>query len=125
MEGEAPEVIDVIVEALAEIPRLKGQVWVGGDVLLSPESVTPDGDWTVTIWLEDPVDKATISNYLRKNLPELYGRVEYRAGEPSGEEPAIPVGETEEEPPFANPEQVPEQMMAANQMPEELELSGM
>ena len=125
MEGEAPEVIDVIVEALAEIPRLKGQVWVGGDVLLNPESVTADGDWTVTIWLEDPVDKATISNYLRKNLPELYGRVEYRAGEPSGEEPAIPVGETEEEPSFANPEQVPEQMMAANQMPEELELSGM
>jgi len=115
---ETPDVIDVIVQVLSGIPKLKGRVWVGGDVLLSPESVTPDGDWTVTIWLENPVDKATISNWLRKNLPELYGRVEYRAGEPSDEEPAIPVGE--EEPPFANPEQVPAEMATPGQIPEEL-----
>ncbi|MDD3983511.1 MAG: hypothetical protein PHU54_06155 [Candidatus Omnitrophica bacterium] len=103
---EVPDVIDVIVQALSEIPKLKGQVWVGGDVLLSPESVTPDGDWTVTVWLENPVDKATISNFLRKELPELHGRIEYHSGEPSGEEPAIPVGEQV-------PEEMPPGMMEA------------
>jgi hypothetical protein len=92
---ETPDVIEVIVQALSEVPKVKGRMWVGGDILLTPDSVTPDGDWTVTVWLENPTDKATISNYLKKELPELYGRVEYRAGEPSAEEPAIPVDEEE------------------------------
>jgi len=100
-----PDVVEVIAQALAEIPKLKGQVWIGGDILLNPEAVTADGDWTITIWLENPVDKATISNYLKKNLPELYGRVEYHAGEPSDEEPAIPIGG--EEPMMGNLQQAP------------------
>ena len=94
-QGEAtPDVVEVIVQAFAEIPKLKGQVWLGGDILLSPESVTADGDWTITVWLENPADKATIVNYLRKNIPELYDRIEFHVGEPSDEEPSIPVGET-------------------------------
>lgn len=97
-QEETPEVIDVIVQALASIPKIKGQMWVGGDLLLNPEIVSSGQEWTITIWLENPIDKATISNWLRKNLPELYNRVEYRAGEPSGEEPAVPVGEAEMEP---------------------------
>lgn len=90
---EAPDVVDVLVQAFSEIPKIKGQVWIGGDVVLNPDSVTPEGDWTVTVWLEDPNDKATITNYVRKNLPELYGHMEFRAGEPSPEEPAVPIGE--------------------------------
>jgi hypothetical protein len=120
-EEATPDVIEVIVQALSEIPKLKGRIWVGGDILLNPDSVTPDGDWTITVWMENPVDKATISNYLKKNLPELYGRVEYRSGEPSAEEPSVLVGEE------AVPEEMPPGLMeaAANVMPEELELAGM
>ena len=117
-EEETPDVVEVISEALASIPKLKGQVWIGGDILLNPESVTPDGDWTVTLWLENPVDKATISNYLRKNLPELYGRVEYRAGEPSGEEPAMPVGGP------MGLEQAPEGVSPLGEMPGLPEMGG-
>jgi hypothetical protein len=109
------------VQALSEVPKVKGRMWVGGDILLNPDSVTADGDWTVTVWLENPTDKATISNYLKKELPELYGRVEYRAGEPSTEEPSVLVGEEEV------PEEMPPGLMEApsNVMPEELELAGM
>lgn len=103
MGGEATEIVDSIVQALAEIPKVKGRIWVGGDIVLHPESITPGGDWTVTIWLENPVDKATITNYVRKNIPELHGRLEFISGEPSPEEPTIPVTE-EEEPETEQPE---------------------
>jgi hypothetical protein len=114
---EVPDVIDVIVQALSEIPKLKGQVWIGGDILLNPESVNADGDWSVTIWLSDPTDKATITNWVRKNLPELYNRLEFHAGEPSGEEPAMPVGGEQPEMPVGGEMPMPQE----GAMPEAME----
>jgi len=113
---ETPDVIEVIAQAFSEIPKLKGQIWIGGDILLNPDAVTAEGDWTITVWLSDPTDKATISNYLKKNLPELYGRVEYHSGAPSGEEPAIPIGEPEEPMMGAGMEEAPP---GVQPMPEE------
>ena len=87
---EGPELIDAIVAIFNDIPKIKGKVWIGGDVLLDPESMAGE-DWVVTVWLEDPTDKATIVNYVRQRAPELYGHLEFRTGKP-GDEPAVLVG---------------------------------
>ena len=87
---EGPDLMGALVAVFEAIPKLKGRVWLGGTPILEPEAMGGE-DWVVTVWLEDPTDKATIVNYVKQNAPELYGHLEFRTGEP-GEEPAIPVG---------------------------------
>ncbi len=67
---EGPELIDAIVAIFEDVPKLKGRVWVGGTPLIDPEAMGGE-DWVVTVWLEDPADKATIVNYVKQKAPEL------------------------------------------------------
>ena len=87
---EGPDLMGALMEVFESIPKLKGRVWLGGTPLLEPEAMGGE-DWTVTVWLEDPTDKATIVNYVKKAAPELYNHLEFQTGEP-GEEPAVEVG---------------------------------
>lgn len=87
-----PDIIGAIEEAFSSIPRLKGRIWIGGDLILNPDVINEGGDWKLAVWLEDPLDKATVSNYVKKNIPELWGHLEFHVGEPSDDEPHIEVG---------------------------------
>jgi hypothetical protein len=94
-EGAAPEgedLVTVLTDVFAGISKLKGRVWFGGDPLINPAECTDDNpDWTVTVWVEDPQDKGTITRAAEK-IPELYGRIDFVEGEPSPDEPSVPVG---------------------------------
>ena len=104
---EGPELIDAIVEVFAGIPKLKGKVWIGGDVLLDPEAMGGE-DWSITVWVELGEDKATIVNHIKQSAPELYGHLKFNIGAPGGDEPTVQVVGGEEMPEEPGPEAMPE-----------------
>jgi hypothetical protein len=91
-QGEAEDIVSVLLEFFSSIPKLKGRVWIGGDPLLNPDEITEDSDWKVTVWVEDPQDKGTITRAAEK-VDEVYGHIEFIDGEPSPDEPSVPVNE--------------------------------
>ena len=98
---EAPDtgqqLIDVMTEFFSSIPKLKGSVWFGGDPILAPEKFASD-QWTVTVWVSDPLDQGTITRAAEK-AEVVYGHIKFIQGTPSPEEKAIQVAGGQEPPP--------------------------
>jgi hypothetical protein len=109
-QEETEDIVSVLTDFFSSIDKLKGRVWFGGDPMLSPEECTDDNpEWKVSVWVEDPQDRGTITRAAEK-VPELYGRIEFINGEPSAEEPSVPVNGAVESPTSA-PEELPEEGM--------------
>jgi hypothetical protein len=93
MGAEEPDtgqqLIDVMTEFFAGIGKLKGSVWFGGDPVLAPEKFATD-EWTVTVWVSDPLDQGTITRAAEK-VEVVYGHIKFIQGTPSPEEKAIQV----------------------------------
>ena len=98
---EAPDtgqqLVDVMTEFFSSIPKLKGSVWFGGDPILAPEKFASD-QWTVTVWVSDPLDQGTITRAAEK-AEVVYGHIKFIQGTPSPEEKAIQVAGGQEPPP--------------------------
>lgn len=91
---EDEDIVDVLEEFFAGIPKLKGEVYFGGDPLTSPEKLSGD-NWTVTVWVTDPQDKGTITQAAAK-VPEVYGHIKFEQGRPGDGEESRQVAEGEE-----------------------------
>ena len=102
---EAPDtgqqLIDVMTEFFAGIGKLKGNVWFGGDPILAPEKFASD-QWTVTVWVSDPLDQGTITRAAEK-VEVVYGHIKFIQGTPSPEEKAIQVSGAPEAAPTEAP----------------------
>ena len=102
MGAEEPDtggnLVSVLTEFFASIGKLKGSVWFGGDPLLAPEKFASD-QWSVTVWVTDPLDQGTITRAAEK-AEVVYGHIKFIQGAPSPEEETIQVaGGPPEEPP--------------------------
>jgi hypothetical protein len=99
----ANQLVSVMQEFFSSIPKLKGSVWFGGDPILAPEKFASD-QWSVTVWVTDPLDQGTITRAAEK-VPDVYGHIKFIQGAPSPEEKAIQVagGAPAQEPPPAGP----------------------
>ena len=85
----ANQLVSVMKEFFASIPKLKGSVWFGGDPILAPEKFASD-QWSVTVWVSDPLDQGTITRAAEK-VPDVYGHIKFIQGQPAPEEKAIQV----------------------------------
>uniref|UniRef100_A0A6M3KD55 Putative portal protein n=1 Tax=viral metagenome TaxID=1070528 RepID=A0A6M3KD55_9ZZZZ len=83
---EVDPLIQQAADLLRSIPNIKGQVYLMGD-FLTPSDYGEGQSPTMTIGLTDMIDKQTIINFVQKQVPEMYGAMEF-------------VKVTEPEPPF-------------------------
>jgi len=99
----AGNIVAVLKDFFANIGKLRGQVWFGGDPILAPEKIASD-NWFVTVWITDPGDRGTITRAAEK-VDVLYGHLRFQNGQPGPEEQAISVGggQPPTEPPVAPP----------------------
>ena len=91
------DVVTVLKEFFSSIQKLKGEVYIGGDVVLRPASLEND-NWKVTVWVTVPDDKGTITRASEK-FPEVYGHMTFITGRPAPDENAIQVAGAEGPPP--------------------------
>jgi hypothetical protein len=71
--------LDALMGMLNEIP-VKGQVWIAGDALDGLESAE-----TLELYLSVLNDKGAISNFMKRNIPELHGQFLFKQGPPPPE----------------------------------------
>jgi hypothetical protein len=83
--------MEMFEQIFEQIPKLKGDVWIGGEPMQDPDAVMDD-DYELTVWVSDPQDIGTINRFLENKFPELHGHLDYIQGEPSDEEPSVLVG---------------------------------
>jgi hypothetical protein len=107
MAAESPDtagnLVSVLTEFFSSIGKLKGSVWFGGDPLLAPEKFASD-QWTVTVWVTDPLDQGTITR-AAQNAEVVYGHIKFIQGAPSPDEQTVQVaGEPAPSPEAALPE---------------------
>jgi hypothetical protein len=84
---QSANIVSLLTEFFQGIPRLRGQVWFGGDPVLAPDKIASD-NWNVTVWVTDPQDKGTITR-AADNFEIIYGHIQFQVGEPSPEENAV------------------------------------
>ena len=89
MTPEGEDLVAVLKDFFGGIPKLRGSVWFGGDPILAPEKIASD-QWTVNVWVTDPLDKGTITR-AAQNVEVIYGHIRFVSGAPSPEEEAIQV----------------------------------
>ena len=89
-EGETENMVDLLREFFNGIDKLRGDVWWGGDPILSPQKLEGD-DWRVTVWVTDTNDKGTITR-AAENVEVVYGHIDFKVGAPSEGEQAEKVG---------------------------------
>lgn len=86
-QGNLDPVVMQMIDLLRSVPKVKGEVYVYGDFLDEEYIAANSGAGqapTVTVGLTEPLDKATISNYVKKTVPEVFGRMQFvvLTGEP-------------------------------------------
>lgn len=77
-EGAPPNergLLQILVDELRSVPKVKGSVYLAGGIL--------QGEADATVYFSDGLDKATVSNYLKNNIPEIHGRLRFEVGMPS------------------------------------------
>lgn len=89
----AAEVVDLMKQFFSSIDKLKGSVWFGGDPLDAPEKFAGD-EWTVTVWVTDPLDQGTITRAAEK-VEVLYGKLSFQRGTPPESQQSIQVAGAE------------------------------
>ena len=89
MTPEGEDLVAVLKDFFSGIPKLRGSVWFGGDPILAPEKIASD-QWTVNVWITDPLDKGTITR-AAENVEVIYGHIRFITGAPSPEEESIQV----------------------------------
>ena len=111
------DVMDILKDFFANIPKLKGSVWIGGAPILNPQAFS-DENWKVTVWVEVAQDKGTITRAAEK-VPEIYGHLTFIVGQPDPKEGAIQVAS-------ASPEEgMMEEGIPPEGMPEGADMMGL
>jgi hypothetical protein len=97
--GNTPEtgntidpVISQMVDLLRSVPKVKGQIYIFGE-FLDPQYIEENsGEGSspqVTVGLTDATDKATVSNFVKKTVPEVWGNMTFVVLKAPPDEPYI------------------------------------
>lgn len=67
--------LEEAVELIAAIPNLKGDVFISGAIVVIGTLDLMDDSQQLELWLSNMLDKQTIINALKKQRPELDGKM--------------------------------------------------
>jgi hypothetical protein len=124
---EQGTLLEDLIELFTSIGKLKGNVWLAGDIVTNPAYGPDAPNWTgIEVFVENKQDKGTINRFVKNNVPEVWGNIVYHDGAPNPDEPAIqvyaPEGELEALPGEEMPQMGAPAMPDMAQMAELIEL---
>lgn len=86
--------LSLVAEVFTTIRKLKGRVWLAGYIVMDPNYSPQSENWNgIEVYVENPQDKATISNALGNEFPELHGNLIFHVGQPSSDEASLQVAD--------------------------------